>query len=61
MKSVLEKKKKKEEKGRGREERREEEEVTTQRKRNIVGLLVGMIFKTFKRSPAQAPCSENTI
>lgn len=41
--------------------RRRRGEITIQTKGNIVGLLIGMIFKVFNWSPAQAPCSENPI
>lgn len=41
--------------------RRRRGEITIQTKGNIVGLLIGMIFKVFNWSPAQAPRSENPI
>lgn len=47
--------------GKKKRKMRRGEEVTTQRKGNIVGLLIGMIFRVFNWSPAQAPCSENPI
>ena len=48
---------KKKRKMRGGEERRS----YNTRKGNIVGFLVGMIFKVFNWSPAQAPHRENAI